>query len=223
MTPIVESSSNQQKYEGSLASTVAERYRGMGFNVIVEPSTSQVPFDLGGYRPDILATKEPDQNFIIEVKKTAERLSVDRFRSIAAIVNEQRDWKFLLVTGDDSVPISADNGILTLDEIKTRLRQVSNLMSSGATEPAFLYLWSLLEGLLRRHSIQADIPLSRLNEVSLVNHLYSQGELSREQFHVVKDLFPIRNKAVHGYRISQLEDSTKKLHNLVKQLISEWS
>lgn len=138
-------------------------------------------------------------------------------------MNEQPGWKFLLVTGDDSVPISADNGILSLDEIKSRLRHASSLMSSGAPEPAFLYLWSLLEGLLRRHSIEADIPLGRLNEVSLVNHLYSQGELTREQFHVVKDLFPIRNKAVHGYRVSQLEDSTTKLFELVKQLISEWS
>lgn len=78
MTSLVESSSNPQKYERSLANTVAERYRGMGFNVLVEPLASQVPFHLGGYRPDVLAMKEPDQNFIIEVKKTAERLSVDR-------------------------------------------------------------------------------------------------------------------------------------------------
>ncbi|NET59883.1 MAG: hypothetical protein F6K47_28160 [Symploca sp. SIO2E6] len=223
MTSVTESNSNPQKYHSLLESTVAERYRSIGFNVLVEPSASQIPFDLGGYRPDILATKEPDQNLIIEVKNTAERLSVDRFKSIAAIVNEQPGWKFLLVTGDDSVPIGTDNGILTLEEIKAKLSQATDLIATGASEPAFLYLWSLLEGLLRHHSIEADIPLSRLNQVSLVNHLYSQGELSREQFHIAKNLFPIRNKAVHGYRVSHLEDSTQRLLELLKQLMGEWS
>ena len=48
----------------------------------------------------------------------------------------------------------------------------------GETEAAFLSLWGVLEAALRRRALQMSIPIERFPTLSLINQLYSQGELS---------------------------------------------
>jgi hypothetical protein len=56
----------------------------------------------------------------------------------------------------------------------------------------------------------------------MANHLYSQGELSRQQFHHIKGLTSIRKHAAHGYHDPQLEQGANKLLALVRELANEW-
>jgi hypothetical protein len=56
----------------------------------------------------------------------------------------------------------------------------------------------------------------------MTNHFYSQGELTREQFHQIKELVSIRNRAVHGFHDQQIGEGAKKLLLLVRKLASEW-
>lgn len=222
MTTDSENSTNQQRFHSDLEARVAEKYQQQGFSVIANPAFSLLPFDLGGYRPDLIAQKEPDQNYIIEVKSSSRQISVDRFRSIAEIVHAHPGWKFLLVTVDDELPIGSELDLFQYTEAQQRAGQAETLIAGGASEAAFLFLWSTLEGMMRRRSMDSGIPIERLTPLAMINHLYSQGELSREQFHAAKELVSIRNRAVHGYRDPQLEVGVNKLLLLVRELANEW-
>jgi hypothetical protein len=213
---------NGQAVHSQLEASIAKRYTELGFNVTLEPSLNLIPFDLGGYRPDILAIKEPNENYIIEVKRSSQRVSVDRFREISEAVQAHPGWRFLLVTGDDEIIIGEEAGLLQTEQVRQRINKAESLLKEGFTDAAFLYLWSLLGGMMRRRSIQRSIPIERLGDLSLINHLYSQGEMTREQFHECKDLLSIRNRISHGYHDTHVDEGCLKLLELVHILSNEW-
>lgn len=222
MTAETGGSPNGQAFHSQLEASIAKRYTDLGFTVTVEPSLDLIPFDLGGYRPDMLAIKQPDQNYIIEVKGSSQRISVDRFREISEVVMTHPGWRFLLVTGDDEISIGEETMLLQPEQIKHGVKKVESLIGEGYSDAAFLYLWSLLEGMMRRQSIQRAIPIERLSGLSMINHLYSQGEMTRDQFHECKDLLSIRNRIAHGYQDSHMDEDCRRLLNLVLILSSEW-
>jgi len=84
-----------------LESKIAEKYKTQGFEVVLQPKKEDLPFDLGTYRPDLIAKKTPNECYIIEVKGSTSLTSIDRYREIAEIVAQHAGWSFLLVTGDD--------------------------------------------------------------------------------------------------------------------------
>lgn len=213
---------NGQASHSQLEASIAKRYVELGFNVTVEPSLSLIPFELGGYKPDILATKEPNQKYIIEVKGSSQRLSVDRLREVSEIVQAHPGWRFLLVTGDDELSVGEETSLLKTEEVSQRIEKAETLINEGFSDAGFLYLWSLLEGMMRRRSIQKSIPVERLGGLSMINHLYSQGEMTREQFHECKDLLSIRNRIAHGFEDSHINEGCLKLLKLVRILSSEW-
>jgi len=223
MTAETGGSPNSQAFSNQLESSIAKRYLDLGFAVTVEPSLDLIPFDLGGYRPDMLAIKQPDQNYIIEVKGSSQRISVDRFREISEVVKAHPGWRFILVTGDDEVSIGEEAMLLQSEQINNGVKKAKSLIGEGFYDAAFLFLWSLLEGMMRRQSIQKAIPIERLGGMSLINHLYSQGEMTREQFHECKDLLSIRNRVAHGYQDTHMEEGCRRLLNLVLIMTREWT
>lgn len=209
-----------------LESKIAEKYKTQGFEVVLQPKKEDLPFDLGTYRPDLIAKKTPNECYIIEVKGSTSLTSIDRYREIAEIVAQHAGWSFLLVTGDDiylSEKEKDNNGLLTLEQMHQRQAQAQRLLSLGEFEGAFLSLWGVLEAALRRQAIKVSIPIERFPTLSLVNHLYSQGELSIEQLDKVKALQAIRNRFVHGYQTPNLNEPTKQLQELVKELVESSS
>ena len=55
----------------------------------------------------------------------------------------------------------------------------------------------------------------------MINHLYSQGEMTREQFHECKDLLLIRNRISHGHQDIHIDEASLKLLELVNILSNE--
>ncbi|BAP55919.1 hypothetical protein THII_1622 [Thioploca ingrica] len=217
--------SNSKRVHSVLGSKVADKYRAQGFEVVLEPQNAELPFDLGTYRPDLIAKKSPNEGYIIEVKSSVSRIPIDRYREIAEVVAQHVGWRFLLVTGEDvslSEQATDGDGLLTWEQMLQRQIQAERLLSLGEAEGAFLSLWGILEAALRRQANKMSIPIERFPTLSLINHLYSQGELSIEQFDKVKALQAIRNRFVHGYQTPNLVESTKQLQELVNELIALW-
>lgn len=216
---------NAERAHRALESKVAERYRAQGFEVLVEPQKATLPFDLGTYRPDLVATKSPNEGYIIEIKNSASRTPIDRLREIAEVVAQHAGWGFLLVTGED---VSLDeqqkdnDGLLSWKQMLQRRIHANRLLSMGEAEGAFLSLWGVLEAALRQRAKNTSIPIERFPTLSLINHLYSQGELSIEQFDKAKALQAIRNRFVHGYQTPDLDKPTMQLQELVNELIELW-
>ena len=216
---------NLPKTEEELAEQLAQKYRREGYEVIVEPGPKDIPFDLGGYRPDLLVQKG-ETGFVIEVKSTADRISIDTLSSVADEVRKHPGWGFLLVTGHDV----ASNGLkgmdydaISLDEISNRIDHARRLEETGDSEAAFLIFWISLEKLLRFQAIQTAIPVERLSPSIIIRQLYSRGELSIQQFDAALECLNTRNRLIHGFRVGDLETSTHRLKTLVIELLAEWS
>ncbi|PZV18156.1 MAG: hypothetical protein DCF20_03590 [Pseudanabaena sp.] len=215
---------NSQLTEKGLAAKIAEKYRLQGFEVVIGPSNSLLPFDLGNYHPDLIARKSSDEGYIIELKNSTSRISVDRYREIAEIVAQQRGWRFLLITGDDiSLEDAKGNDeLLTWEQMLQRKEQAQRFLAIGEVEVAFLYLWGILEAAMRQQAKQVAIPIERFPANSLINHLYSQGELSMEQFDQARGIQTVRDRIAHGYQSSDLTEPTKQLLELVTELMAMW-
>jgi hypothetical protein len=215
---------NSQLTEKGLGDTIAEKYRSQGFEVVTQPPNSLIPFDLGNYHPDLIARKSSDEGYIIELKNSISRISVDRYREIAEIVAQHHGWRFLLITGDDiSLEDTKDNDeLLTWEQMLQRKEQAQRFLAIAEVEIAFLYLWGILEAAMRQQAKQVAIPIERFPANSLINHLYSQGELSMEQFDQVRGIQTVRDRIAHGYQSPDLSEPTKQLLELVNELISIW-
>jgi hypothetical protein len=210
--------------EPTFVSKVAQKYRQDGYDVVMAPKPNELPFDLGVYSPDLLVKKSDKEGYIVEVKNSVNRIPVDHYREIAETVSQHNGWRFLLITGEDAIQAnqSKKEHLLSWEQIVSRAEQGERLLHLGEVEGAFSSLWAALEALLRNQAQQLSIPIERFPTLSLIKHLYSQGELSIEQYDTTMALFSVRNQFVHGYQTPGLPDATKQLAKLVRELLGLW-
>jgi Holliday junction resolvase len=209
----------------ALLKSVAERYRNEGYDVIIEPGSGAVPFDLGGYTPDLIARKS-DLAVIVEVKTQAERMSFDQLRSVVDEVRRHKGWKFVLVTSQDVLAFALpaeDEDQLSWDEVGHRIKDAQRLSDLGEKEAAFLILWIAFERMMRFEARRIALPVDRLAPAILIRQLYSQGELSMAQFDAALRSQDVRDRIIHGFRASDLNDAVARLGTVVRELLEQWS
>jgi hypothetical protein len=204
---------------------VIECYSSQGYEVVHQPHSQQLPFDLNGYSPNLLVKISENQGFIIEVKDVAINLPIAHYRELAKNVAEHSGWRFLLVTGEDATPIAEEDIVdykLTRSQILHRKERIAKLISIGEHEAAFLSLWIFAEVLMRRHARQVLIPIDRLPTTLMIEHLHTQSEMSQDQFERAIALNEIRNRVAHGFPVKsiKLNDAIEKILNLVDEFIS---
>lgn len=204
--------------------SLADKYVSEGFHVLIKPKTDELPFNLDNYQPDMIATKN-NSGLVIEIITSFSRISVERLQALAEEVSKHQGWRFLLVTLEDieakSLPGISEQ-LPSWQEITDRFIQAHKLIENDEIEPAFLYMWSIFEGALRKRAIDVSLPIERFPFIGLIKHLYSLGELSISQFDLAQACFEIRNPLAHGY-IERL--NLQVLHdfdNLVRELLREW-
>lgn len=204
--------------------SLADKYISEGFQVLIEPKIEQLPFDLGNYQPDIIATKG-NSGLVIEVKSSSSRLSVERLKVVAEKVSQHPGWRFLLVTLEDvdskSLPGTSEQ-LPSWQELIDRFEQAHRLMENHV-EPAFIFMWSIFEGALRRRSVDLSIPVERFPTSGLIKQMYSLGELSIPQFDIIQNCFDVRNRLVHGYMGGLNLEVVNNFDALVRELLATWS
>lgn len=217
---------NTKELHDELIVRVAQKYQEDGYQIYIEPKTPNLPFDLGSYLPDLLAMKSENDGYVIEIKDKARNVSVGKFREIAETVAQHTGWHFLLVTGDDVSPNEPEqNGeklLLSWEQILLRKEKGEKLLVLGEIEGAFLVFWGIVEAVMRKQAEQVSIPIERFPTSALIKHLYSQGELSMEQFDKAIELLNVRNQFVHGFQSQNLEKAAIELQDLVVELIQAW-
>ncbi|MDB9309305.1 hypothetical protein PN471_11810 [Aphanizomenon sp. CS-733/32] len=217
---------NTKSLHDDKVESLIKKYRDQGFTVIQNPKADQLPFDLDNYQPDILATKnENESGLIIEVKTSISPVSVERLQSVAEEISRHPGWRFLLVTLEDiqaeSLPGTSEE-LPSWEEIIDHFSQVTKLIENNNIEPAFLFLWSIFEGALRKRSLDISIPIERLPFIKLLRSMYSFGELSISEFDSIQAYLEKRNRLAHGY-IQKLDSEI--LHTfimLIVKLLGEW-
>lgn len=204
--------------------SLAHDYLQQGFTVVKEPAAELIPFDLSGYRPDLLVRKG-DVNLIVEVKTKASRISVDKFQSLAQEISKHDGWRFLLVTLDDidsSKTPTTEDDLPTWSKLESKLLQAQALIASGAIEPATLYLWSIFEAALRKRAIIQKIPVERLPASMLIKHMYSQGEISVNDVDLFLDFMNRRNRLAHGANEAIDPHQLSQVFQTVNRILVEW-
>jgi hypothetical protein len=204
---------------------VIECYSSQGYEVVHQPHTQQLPFDLNGYVPNLLVKISADQGFIVEVRDVATNLAVSHYRDISQSVAEHSGWRFLLITGEDATPIAEEDIAdhkLTRSQILHRKERIAKLISIGEHEAAFLSLWIFAEILMRRHARHLLIPIDRLPTILMIHHLHTQLAISIDQFERAIALNEIRNRVAHGFPVKSinLNEAIERLLNLVDEFIA---
>jgi len=206
-------------------SKIAEKYRQAGYTVLVDPEPEDIPFDLGTYRPNLIVKKNEAEGYIIEFNGSGRQTSIDRLKEIAEIVSENTGWRFLLITEEDALLKDNSNevNLLSWQQIFSRKSQSERLISLGENEGAFLLLWVIIEALLRRRAEEVSIPIEKFPTLSLIKHMYSQGELSIQEYDRAMLLLSVRNRFIHGFQTPEINESVSELLALVNELISLWA
>lgn len=203
-----------------LEKKVVASYQRKGFQVHRKPKPGDLPFDLGGYTPDFLMTKPSGESYLVEVNISANQMTIERYRDIAEEVARHPGWQFLIVTKEDVE--GEDKELLSPEQMFKGYQQAKNLLVAGEVEAAFLLGWRVFEGVLRQQAVQTHLPIENFPTLSLINHLYSQGELSIEQFDEAVKLNTARNLFAHGYQVATLTDDANKLLKLLDELLPSW-
>ncbi len=204
--------------------STAQELLAQGYEVIIAPSSDQLPFDLGNYQPDLVAFKGKG-GLILEVKGSLERLSIDRFQELAERISEYDGWRFLLVTLNDAIEslVPKEPGDLpSWKTLQAKTKDVETLIQAMMVEPALLYLWSTIEALLRKRAIAQSIPIDRFPPVTLLNHMYSSGELSVDEFDVIRSILEKRNRVAHGLVTSLLASELEGPLVIARSLLEKW-
>jgi hypothetical protein len=210
-----------QNAHSRLEELVGKRYREAGYEVIFQPKPTMIPFDLGGYRPDILARKD-GLNVIVEVKSSLETAaSYERLRDVIEETRRHESWRFVLVTerdvADFVLPDDPDGP--SWEEIEKGMQNADKLRSMSEHEAAYLLLWISFEQTIRKLSIQAGLPLERLAPAIMIRQLYSEGVLSMAQFDTARSCLETRNLVVHGFRKGHLSDDYQRLRGVLAELL----
>jgi hypothetical protein len=214
----------ENKYK-EYADKLAEEYRREGFEVVVQPTAADLPFQLGRYQPDLLV-RTGQGGFVIEIKSSVERVSVDQLSQVADEVKKHPGWRFLLVTAQDvaseGLP-GEDDSTVSWNDVLDRIHHAGRLREGGDNEAAFLILWISLEQLLRIRAKDVAIPVERLSPSIMIRQLYSLGELSIAQFDAALECQRTRNSLVHGFPVGDLSSPINRLVVLTNELVTAWS
>jgi hypothetical protein len=207
----------------SFRSTVND-LENQGYTVVVGPSPSAIPFDLYSYRPHILATRG-DEHLIIEIKTRGSHRSLEKYQEIAKIIGSHRDWRFMLSTVDEEE--STDGTIISepIDSatLQRMLLKLDALLETDNYDLALPYLWSVYMSGMRNAGRSKSIPMDVTSDLSVLNYMYSLGEISNDEYNLARKFLNLRKMAAHNLAMNISHEKVAELRDYVKQKLLEWN
>ena len=189
-------------------SSLAERYRGEGYDVILEPKRNQRPDFLRDFEPDMIATRA-DSNVIVEIKIAGSKFGNREVEEISSRVEALPNWRVDLAYFDPVSQNGLGNTVRRLsspNKIKNTLHEAEELFASGASAASFLLAWSAFEGAAiraLRKKEEEDVSRS-LSSNDVIKRLVFNGLLSDEDFIQMREIYELRNRLAHGMLSEQV-------------------
>jgi hypothetical protein len=206
---------------------LAKDYRGKDYQIVFQPSLDILPDFLREYKPDMLALGS-HESVVVEVKsRPLLKGDSDYLKSLAQTVESHPGWRFELVVlaleddqdGSDLDHPSQLQETLQIQDIEAGLQSARKLILSQP-ESALLYVWSLIEAILRLLSKSEGISLKSFDAVYLIKTLVSEGVISRSDCQLLMNILPLRNAIAHGFKVDELDVKTiGELIDLSTQLL----
>ena len=177
-------------------STIAERYRQLGYEVVLEPDASLLPKEARSLHPDLLAIKG-DEHVIVEVKYQQNLLAYPALMRLADAIRRIPGWRLdvaVLEQPKKAAPLEP----LSRKDAERRLNAAERVAKEtedyGA---ALLLLWTAIEAILRdqvrKQGEDSIASASRLPKVA-----YSLGLINEQDASIAEWMARIRHHVVHG-------------------------
>jgi hypothetical protein len=200
---------------------VAERYRKLGYEVIVEPRPSLLPAGLRRFHPALVA-RNGNENVLIEVKSKASLDRSPELPAVAQAVERLLGWRFELVIVNpelsSSVPVTG--APLSRVEIAKRLNEARKLNSLGHLQAAVLLAWSAAEAALRRAAAKGSFNPMGYGPAAILKELYSLGKLSADVYETLNGALEVRNALAHGFRDKVSRPSVEQICDAIERLLA---
>ena len=187
---------------------VAERYIRQGYPVQIQPIEEDLPEFLRGFDPDLIVTT-PEGSIVVEVKLRGRNHGLAYWQRLKEAVDQHPGWSYQLVVNNkrEEELVGADMPLLTEDEVIVRLEASRQLADSGLLDSALVVAWSTLEAVLRAEGRAEGLLLPNQGPGPLITALYSEGSLEYDDFETLRRILDVRNQAVHGFRVENMDRS----------------
>lgn len=203
--------------------TLAEEYRGEGYEVIVEPSQAQLPPFLAEYHPDLLLLRA-SESVVVEVKARKSLAEDSQVRELAGLLRAQPGWRFELVLVDVGEQISApeDARPFTNEDIMHGTAEAERLLASGFAEAASLRAWAAVEAAVRLLTKEDGLSIGRPTPSVLLKQAVVNGLISRGDYNSLLEALDRRNAQVHGFTLPDFDRTeVEALIEMARRLESE--
>jgi hypothetical protein len=201
--------------------SIADEYRNKGYEVILQPDSSQLPEFLHPYQPDLIA-QMGEETIIIEVKSRRSLAQAPWVREMARSILEKEGWKFelVLVGSEAEISVSEKAHPLNEKEIFQSLEQAQELFEAGFTGASLLQAWSATEAGLRLLAQREGLEAYPTSPAQLVKSLVTEGVISRAEYELLTDVMNLRNALAHGYNVEDYDSAiVTQLINVVFHLL----
>ena len=184
---------------------VANDLRQRGYDVVTEPSISELPDFLREYRPDIIA-KSADESLVVQVNDLRSSTEQGRARAIARLVANQPGWRFLLVSppSNPGAVFQGDEPLLEPARVRDLLSEAQAVAKHGLSRAALVMAWAGLEAAMRVAAQRHEISVERSDSWTLMRELVSEGVLRRDSYQHLAELFRLRSALAHGMQPTDL-------------------
>ena len=209
---------------------LADRYRGQGYAVTINPSAAALPPFAQDFKVDLkvdLLAERLDCNVLVAAKADRSEIEHDtQLADFADLIARQRGWRFDLTLlkppppPDPALSRPLDAEDLTAEQIKQLFSDAQRLFDSGFEPQAALTAWAGFESAMR-HWMRAMGRKAGYGSSprSLLNELISAGEIDHSQFRDLEALLSLRNVIVHGFapRRSVVKPSTFRAKSVFRR------
>jgi hypothetical protein len=190
---------------------VADRYRNLGFKVVLHPSSDDLPPFAKDFKVQILATKD-DGSVLGVAKATPSELQADEdVARYAEITEKQPGWRLdVFVLGPDAPAVPAHGEVRepSDEDLRHAVSDAERMLREGFVRQGFVTAWAALEGAMRRKLIALGGKATYgTSPRTMLNELFSAGIFSNRVFRDLEGLFQLRNIIVHGFAVPQFPTS----------------
>lgn len=202
---------------------VARKLEEEGYSIVREPDPTTIPFDLFGYRPDILAMRG-DERLIVEVKSRHDPRNLERYKRVAEAISQHPKWRFMISTiaddfESDDAATKFDTGDFDFARVLKKLR---SLFDGENFDLAIPFLWNAYIAGMRIVGQRSGIPIDVSMDRSVLNHMYSLGEISNEEYIRAKEYLSLRNELVHRLNVKVTKEQAIEMLDFVTKKLREW-
>ncbi len=199
---------------------VGQVYRDKGYDVLIEPQSDQLPDFLQAFRPDLIVHKG-DEHIVVEVRTRGQVSDFPQVNELAKVVRNEVGWKFeLFLLGPENSFFVDEASPLTVEEIRSKRKEVALFFENEHLEAAFLMGWSLVEAILRVLAVKEEIACETSTPDYLLKQMTFEGIIARETYRDLKRAQQTRDAIAHGFKSSQLTvETVQELIDLIDEVL----